>query len=408
MPGLLSINNYHYLRGGAEAVFLRHNALFEEMGWQVAPFAMHHPDNTATPWSEFFVEEIEHGSGYSLWEKVRRVPNVIYSLEACRKVNRLLDRFDADICHAHNIYHHISPSVLKHISRRGIPVFMTLHDLKIACPAYKMLAHDGICERCKGGKTYNVLAHRCIKESLPLSAIVLAENLLHRMLRTFERYVDRFVVPSRFYMDKLTEWGWPAERFVHIPNAIDPGAFTPDFTAGKSYMYIGRLSSEKGLATLIRAAARAGAPLVIVGTGPEEAALRDIAKATNANATFLGYLKGPALHDAIRSARAIVLPSEWYENSPLSVMEAYALGKPVIGAAIGGLPELIRDNETGATFESGSVEGLASVLSRFHALPDDAISELGRAGRAWMEEEFSMEQYGYRMLDLYRAFGCRT
>lgn len=405
MPALLSINNYHYVRGGAEAVFLRHNALFEEMGWMVAPFAMRHPDNSDTNWSEFFVEEIEYGSDYSLWEKVRRTPKVIYSLEACRQVDRLLDRFPADICHAHNIYHHLSPSVLRQVHRRSIPVVMTLHDLKIACPAYRMLASDRICERCKGGRTHNVLINRCIKGSLALSAVVLAENLIHRALRTFERHVDRFVAPSRFYIDKLVEWGWPAERFVHIPNAIDTKAFVPDFTAGKAFVYVGRLSGEKGIATLVRAAARAGVPLKIVGTGPEESALRQTAAGTDVE--FLGYLQRDALHGAIRSARALVLPSEWYENAPLSILEAYALGKPVIGAAIGGIPELIREGVTGASFESGSIEALAAVLTRFSGLPDAAVSELGRAGRAWVEREFSMGQYGRRMVSLYSELGVR-
>jgi glycosyltransferase involved in cell wall biosynthesis len=405
LPALLSINNYYYLRGGAEAVFLRHNSLFEGMDWRVAPFAMHHPDNIDTQWSKFFVDEIEYGSKYSLWEKARRVPKVIYSFEARSKVGKLLDVFPADICHAHNIYHHISPSILGAVHGRGIPVVMTLHDLKLACPAYHMLSSDGVCERCKGGRTYNVLQHRCIKGSLSLSAIVLAENIVHRALCTFEQYINRFVVPSRFYLEKMVEWGWDRERFVLIPNAIDAESYKPDYRPGRSFIYFGRLSREKGLTTLIRAAALAGASLIIVGTGPDEQLLREYASTNGADVIFTGYLKGSALQDAIRSARAVVLPSEWYENSPLSVMEAYALGKPVIGAAIGGIQELIREDETGATFESGSSEDLAIILSRFIRLPDSDVSALGRAGRSLMMQEFSLELYRTRMCSLYQELG---
>jgi glycosyltransferase involved in cell wall biosynthesis len=377
------------------------------MGWRVAPFSMRHSNNIDSPWSDYFVEEIEFGSSYSLWEKLRRVPKVIYSLEARRMVRKLLEVFPADICHAHNIYHHISPSILQLMKQQRIPTVMTLHDLKLACPAYNMLASDGICERCRRGRIYNVLRHRCIKGSAALSAVVMTETLLHRVLRTFERYVDRFVVPSHFYITKLAEWGWDRSRFAYVPNAIDSQAFIPDYAPGTSFMYFGRLSREKGISTLIKAASIAGVPLTIAGTGPDENLLHALSNASGAKVTFLGYLKGQALHDAIRSSRAVVLPSEWYENAPLSVMEAYALGKPVIGAAIGGIPELIRDGETGITFESGSVHELAEVLARFSCLPDQSISDMGHAGRSWMEEEFSMNQYGVRMLSLYRELGVQ-
>lgn len=386
-------------------MYLRHNALFESMGWRVASFAMHHSNNLDSPWSKYFVEEIEFGSAYSLWGKFRRVPKVIYSLEARRKISNLLDIFPADICHTHNVYHHISPSILKTIKQRGIPIVMTLHDLKLACPAYNMLAQDGVCERCKGGQIYNVLLHRCIKGSTALSAIVMTETLLHKALRTFEKHVDRFVVPSRFYMNKLVEWGWDRERFVHIPNAIDMKAFSPDYNPGESFMYFGRLSREKGLTTLIRAAALAGVPLQIVGTGPDEQSLRELSDATGADVTFLGYLQGSALHNAIRSSRAVVLPSEWFENAPLSVMEAYALGKPVIGADIGGIPELIRPEETGFTFSPGSTDELAEVLKKVSCLSAYRISEIGRNGHAWVEVEFSQKMYRERILELYHRMG---
>jgi glycosyltransferase involved in cell wall biosynthesis len=408
MPSLLSINNYYYLRGGAEAVFLRHNTMFANMGWQVAPFAMHHPNNIDSPWAQYFVDEIEFGSEYSLVGKLRRVPKVIYSIEAQRKIRALLDVFSADICHAHNIYHHISPSILKTVKQRGIPIVITLHDLKLACPAYNMLARDGICERCKDGKVHNVLVHRCIKESVALSAVILVETMFHRMLDTFDRYVDKFIVPSRFYVDKLVEWGWKREKFSYIPNAIDTEQFIPDFNAGKPLVYFGRLSREKGLATLISAAALAGVPLRIVGTGPEEHSLRFLSEKTKADIKFLGYLKGSALHDVIRSSRAVVLPSEWYENAPLSIMEANALGKPVIGAAIGGIPELICENETGITYKSGSVDMLATAISQFYQLSDNAVAAMGRAGRLWMETEFNLNKYKHKMVSLYQEFGVRA
>jgi glycosyltransferase involved in cell wall biosynthesis len=407
LSALLSINNYYYLRGGAEAVFLRHNSLFERWGWRVAPFAMQHPKNIDSPWSKYFVDEIEFGSAYSVRQKIMRVPKVIYSFEAQNNISALLDAFPADVCHAHNIYHHISPSILKVVKQRNIPVVMTLHDLKLACPAYNMLARDGVCERCKGGHIHNVLVRRCIKGSVALSAIIMAEALLHNAIQTFEKYVDRFVVPSRFYIKKLMEWGWSEERFVYIPNTVNTDEFRAEYKPGKSFVYFGRLSREKGLSTLIKAAAVADVPIKIIGTGNEEASLRELARALGSDVSFLGYLSGDALHDAIRSSRAVILPSEWYENAPLSIMEAYALGKPVIGADIGGIPELIRADETGCVFKSGSIEDLSTMLVNFDHMSDAQIADMGRNGRAWMTTEFGVEQYVSKTLELYGKLGVR-
>ncbi len=405
MTTLLSVNNYHYYRGGAETVFLRHNELFESIGWRVVPFAMHHPRNLQTAWSRFFIDEIEFGGSYSLSQKMLRVPRVIYSMQARKRLGGLLNAISPDICHAHNIYHHISPSILSLLRQRGVPTVMTLHDLKIACPAYQMLAHDGICERCRGGHYLNVVRHRCIKDSVALSSVVMVEAALHRMLGSYSRFVDRFVVPSRFYAQKLVEWGFPAGAFRHIPNFVDAQAYEPRFEPGERLLYFGRLSREKGLHTLVRAVARVKGRLTLVGTGTEAESLTRLARQLEADVRFAGYLTGPALHAAVREARAVVLPSEWYENAPMSVLEAYALGKPVVGARIGGIPELIQPGITGFQFESADVSSLCRALEDLAATPDARVAEMGRAARTWVAADFSSDAYRERILQVYSELG---
>ncbi len=404
MPTLLSANNYYYRRGGAESVFFEHNELLGTAGWNVIPFSMHHEHNLPSEWSPYFIDEIEFGRSYSLPQKVQLAQKISYSFEAKRKIRDLIERTKPDLLHAHNIYHHISPSILPRSKSLGLPVVLTLHDLKIACPAYKMLTHDGICERCKGGAIWNVAAHRCVKDSYPLSLVVMLEAITQRLLGTYQN-VDRFVVPSRFYVDKLVSWGWSRDRFTYIPNFVDITAFEPAEVSSNAFLYFGRLGHEKGLHTLVKAAAKLKVPLHIAGTGPEEASLKQLSAELQANVTFLGYLTGKALHDAVRASRAVVLPSEWYENAPLSVMEAYALGRPLIGANIGGIPELIRPGETGAIFESGQVDSLAEALSSMAALPNTQLSSMGKAGRDWMGAEFSSEKYRERILALYGQLG---
>lgn len=407
MSTLLSVNNYYYYRGGAETVFFEQNKMFEGLGWRVVPFAMKHPRNLPSEWSEYFVDEIEFGEQYSLAQKLAKTPKVIHSFEAQRKLSRLIDIVNPDICHAHNIYHHISPSILRTLKSRGIPTVLTLHDLKIACPAYNMLSHDGICERCRGG-IHNVVLNRCIKGSLVLSAVVMMESLVHKLLGSYRHCVSRFAVPSRFYIEKLVEWGFQAEQFAHVPNFVDASRYEPSYEPGKAFLYFGRLSREKGLATLIRAAAEVKHPLVIVGTGPQLPELQALAGQLSADVQFLGYMTGRALHDAVRAARVVVLPSEWYENAPMSVLEAYALGRPVIGARIGGIPEFIRENETGLSFASGNVESLVDAMRKMVNLSSSEFDVMARKARGWVETEFTAELYRDRILAIYRELGIRS
>ena len=408
MPNLLSINTYHYRRGGSDAVFFEHDALFREAGWNTAVMTMHHPKNEASPWSEFFVDELEFGHAYGVLQKLSMAGKVIYSVEARQKLDKLLARFRPDVAHVHCIYHHISPSILPLLKQRGIPVVMTAHDLKLCCPAYKMLNRGGICEKCKGGNLLNAVTNRCLRDSLVVSSLVMVESAVHRALGLYRDNLDRIVVPSLFFRDKHIEWGWPAEKLVYIPNFVRAGGFTAQFEPGDYFFYFGRLALEKGVGTLIRAAAKAGVRLRIAGTGPEGDALKALAAEVGGDIEFLGFVSGDPLWKLLREARAIVLPSEWYENAPMSVLEAYASGKPVIGARIGGIPEMVMEGETGWLFESGSVDELAGKLAHMHNQSGAEISAMGQAARRVVEERFNERQYLDAMLRLYESLGVRV
>jgi glycosyltransferase involved in cell wall biosynthesis len=405
MPQLLSINNYYYRRGGSEAVFFEHNRLFEQAGWEVIPFAVHNAQNLASRWSTHFVDEIDDGARHSPMVKITRAMSAIYSTEAVRCIRGLIALTRPNVAHAHNIYHHLSPSVLVELRRQNIPVVLTLHDLKLVCPAYKMHTQGAICEGCRGGALRNVVKNRCIKNSTAMSALVWLESTVHKSLDLYASTVTRFVVPSRFFLAKFAEWGVDTTRFTHVPNSVDADAMVADGEPGDVFVYVGRLVPEKGVATLIKAAAQAQVSLRIVGTGPEESNLRHLATELGGDVEFTGYLSGPALRAAISSARAVVIPSEWYENAPISVLEASAMARPIIGANIGGIPELIRQGETGFVFTSGSVDALVEVLTRVQRLPISTVRCMGMAGREWMRAEFSPTAYRDRMLALYQEIG---
>lgn len=401
---VLSINNYYYPRGGAEVVFFRHNGVLHDAGFRVVPFAMNHRMNVGGAERSEFASELEYGNtSDGPLTKIRKGFKAIYSFEARSKLASLIERAAPDVCHAHNIYHHLSPSILGLVRARGIPLVMTLHDLKLACPAYTMLSQDGVCERCRDGRLYQVVTNRCMKGSLALSALVMIESYVHQWLRSYVRNVDRFLVPSRFYLQKLVEWGYPAELFEYVPNFITADSFEACYAPGKRFVYFGRLAREKGIATLIRAAADAQVGLDIIGAGPMEAELR--ALAADNDVRFLGFMTGAKLSEAVSSARAVVLPSEWYENAPLAVLEAAALGKPLIVARIGGLPELVVENESGWSFESRSASELAATLRRVAALSDTEVAAAGMAARRHVEDEFSPRRYLERIRVIYSKLG---
>jgi glycosyltransferase involved in cell wall biosynthesis len=379
------------------------------MGWETAVMSMHHPKNLESPWSRYFVDELEFGKSGGLIDKIVKAGKVVYSLEAQKKLRQLLAVFPADVAHVHCIYHHLSPSVLPVLREAGVPVVLTAHDLKIACPAYKMLNETGICERCRTGSVLNVVKHRCVRDSLGASAIVAVESGLQRTLRLYRRHLGRVITPSQFYRRKLMEWGWPPDQLAYVPNYVDASLFQPSYEPGDYFLFAGRLAVEKGVSTLLKAALAAKVPLRIAGTGPLEAELRALADSSagaSGQVQWLGFCSGEALWKQVREARALVLPSEWYENAPMSVLEAYASGTPVIGADIGGIPEMI-DADTGWVFRSGDAEDLARVLSAAVATPDAVIADMGRRARQRVETQFNRERYLEGVLDVYRGLGIR-
>lgn len=405
MPTQVSVTSYYYRRGGAEAVMLDQNELLAAAGWEIVPFAMRYPDNIESDYSSYFVEEIDFAGDYTPLQKARKVVKSVYSLEARQAIGRLIEDVRPDIVHAHNVYHHLTPAIFGAARKKGVPVVMTVHDLKIGCPSKLMLAPDGICERCKGGRTWNAVGQRCLKDSALLSGVAAFETSLHHFLGSYRKNVDAFILPSHFHTEKLIEWGLPAHKTRYLPNAVDVTAMTPDFAPGERFVFVGRLSEEKGLVTFIRAVAEAGVEATLVGTGPQEDELRALIAATGASVELAGYRTGSELFDIIRGAKALVLPSECYENAPVVLLEAYGLGKPVIGADLGGIPELIVEDNTGLLFESASPSSLAAALARMASMPPSTLEEMGREGRRFVEARFTREQYLAGLLDIYTQLG---
>jgi glycosyltransferase involved in cell wall biosynthesis len=405
---LLSINNFHYRRAGSDACFLDHDALFRARGWETAVFSMQHASNLPSPWEKHFVEEIEFAREYPALEKVRLASKVIYSREGCVRLECLLQDFSPDVVHVHSLYHHISPSVLPVLARRGVPIVMTAHDYKLACPAYKMFDGRAICEDCRGGRLLPLIRKSCVHGSRAVSALVALETAFHRSRRYYERYVNRIICPSRFLLDKLVEWGWPRERLVYIRNFFDASLWKPNFQAGRYFLYFGRLAPEKGLHALVRASALSKCPTRIVGWGPLRAELIALAERLAAPVEVIDHVCAAQLAPLIQGARAVVVPSEWYENASLALLEGFASGKPAIASDIGGNPELVRDGENGWLFEPGNVRALAALLSGVWNESDENVELHGRCAHVLVSRGHSADRYYGAVTSLYGNLGVRA
>lgn len=402
---ILFLNNFYYLRGGSERVLFDEMRLLRSAGHETAIYARAHEKNEPAEFQEFFPAHLDlESTGLSLGS-VRTAGELIYSGASRRGLREVLARFKPDIVHAHNIYGRLTLSVLDELKASGIPVVMTLHDLKLLCPSYLMLNAGKPCERCRGHRYYHALFSRCHRGSYPASLVYALESSFNHLLGKY-RPVRRFIAPSRFLGEKCVRYGWERGRFVTLANCIASPGGPPEEGRGEYLLYFGRLSREKGVGTLLKAcrALAEPVPLLIVGEGPERAALEAEALDAGLPVRFTGYLSGSALSGALRGARVVVIPSECYENAPLSLLEAFAAGKPVLGSRIGGIPELIDDGVHGFLFEPGDASSLTEALNCFLALPDSAAAALGARARARAERDFSEQRHLEALLELYRQF----
>jgi glycosyltransferase involved in cell wall biosynthesis len=399
---VLAVNKYYYLKGGAERYFFELGRMLTARGHEVVPFSMLDEENEPSQYAEFFVSPSAFDKRGRLWEKIGAAARVVFSVEARRRIAALAERVRPDVAHLHNIAHQLSPSILYGLKDCGVPVVQTLHDYKLICPNYQMFVGGAVCERCRGGRYYRAVLHRCLQGSLARSLNVCVEAYLHAALGTYRRLVDLFVAPSRSLRERMIAHGVDQSRIVHVPHAISLDGYEPDYDLGGYAAYIGRLAVGKGAETVLAAAARArGVAFKIAGTGPLAEALR--ARAAHMgldNVEFLGYVTGEELRSTYLGALCVIVPSECYENSPLTVFESFAYGKPVVGASIGGIPELVIDGETGLLFEPGDGAGLAERVSRL-AHDRRCAGRLGREARAKLERDHSPELHCDRILEIY-------
>lgn len=399
---ILLINKFLYPFGGDAICTLLTGRLLSEKGHKLVFWGMEHPENQEYPYKELFVSCIDFNKPMGLFQQVKSSLNVLYSFEAKNKIKKLLKMETPDIVHLNNFAHQISPSILDVFKKYKIPIVITLHDYKLICPVYTMLLNGKICEKCKNRKFYWCFFHRCTKNSYLKSFLNVIEMYLHHRLLSIYDLVDIFISPSKFLKEKVKEMGF-RKAIICLPNFINKEDYVPNYNFNnKTICYFGRLSKEKGLFTLIESLKRIDVELKIIGDGPLNKDLKLRTQRGNLdNVKFLGYKSGEELKNIIRNSIAVVLPSEWYENNPRTILEAFALGKPVIGSRIGGIPELVKDGETGLTFETGSADDLRKKISYLINNPHKAV-KMGKNARNFVVENFNSENHYQELMKIYQ------
>ncbi len=399
---ILQINNYHYVKGGAERYYFEISDLLRNKGHEVFNFSVEDKLNEDSEQLKYFGKAMSFDVQQGILSKLKTAQRILYSFDNQKRMSGFLTKHSVDIAHAHNIYHRVSPSVLAALKKKGIPVVMTLHDYKLGCSIYTFYRDGHICTDCMNGKKYKQVFNKCTKGSLSLSFLHWVESVMHEALGIYLKNIDYFICPSQFLLRQHIEIGIPEEKLVHIPNFIDVNHFVPTFVDKNYLLFVGRLSSEKGVLSLIRAVKGLDVELKIVGDGPLKNELKGYAAQSQIdNVSFLGYQSGQDLITLFQEASCVVFPSEWYENGPMAILESFSFGKPVIGSNIGGTPEMIKDGETGLLFAPGDVEELRQ---RIHTIFSDQPlrSAMAHQAREWVEKRYNPEDHLDKVFSVYQ------
>ncbi len=390
IASILAVHNFYQRPGGEDVAFSTEAAMLERNGHRVIRY-------------EDRNDRIANGIGSGL--------GAVWNQGSYRRVQRLAREHRPDVAHFHNTFPLISPAAYYAARREGVAVVQTLHNYRLLCPGGNFLRDGQVCEECAERRSLApAIAHACYRGSRAGSAAVAAMLTVHRAMGTWRRMVDVYVAPSEFVRQKFIASGFAAERIVVKPNALAPDTLAQDASAGAldgaadrrdcgaGYaLFVGRLSEEKGIRTLAAAWKTLGdIPLLVAGEGPLSGL------EWPAGATLLGVQSRERVRELMRSARALVFPSVCYEGQPLTIIEAFASGLPVIGSALGGVRELIDDGRTGLLFRPGDAADLAAKVRWAFAHREEMDAMRVHARREY-EAKFTAERTYALLMEIYES-----
>jgi glycosyltransferase involved in cell wall biosynthesis len=384
---ILLIHNSYKLSGGEDEVFQREKRLLVSAGHEIVEYLR---DNKET-------------DDYSLVQTITLAARTTWAWDSHRELRNLLKREKPDIAHFHNTFPLISPSAYYACSSAGVPVIQTLHNPRLICPAATLFRNGKPCEDCaRSVFPWPAVQHACYQNSRLRSALVGSMLATHRLVGTWERRVNRYIVSTTFYQRKFTQAGIPAERIALKPHFVetDPGIRT---RPGKYALFIGRLSPEKGVSTLLKAWERLKhVPLRIRGEGPMAEAVQQAASAEESSLAIVPRLPASELFQLIKGARFLVWPSEgFYETFGLVAIEAFACGVPVIASRSGAMVEMVSDGLTGKHFRASDPVDLVEKVNWAWSHPEQ-LERMGKMARIEFERKYTKERNYHMLKEIYR------
>lgn len=393
---ILMVNKFLYPRGGAETYMLQVGSCLQSLGHQVEYFGMHDARNQVGNCLGLETAAMDFRSRGP--ERLLYPFRLLYSLEAKEKISRVIRQFSPDVIHLHNIYYHLTPSVIDAAAKLGVPIVETEHDFHLVCPNHMMLDLNTMepCDRCVEGSSWSCARGKCIHGSRVKSILGSMEKTLYQRRSTYDK-LQRLICPSRFMEQMLQRDPRFRGKTVFLQNFI-PTVPEPAADKGDYVLYFGRLSEEKGIDRLLEACRLTPeVPYVVAGSGPLEHLLRENLPA---NVSYVGVQKGEALQNLVRRAVFSVYLPVWYENCPLSVLESQALGTPVLANRIGGIPELVQEGKTGVLLDHFTPESYANQIRALYQDGDTLRQMWDNCRRS---DFLTLEVHCSRLLELYRS-----
>jgi glycosyltransferase involved in cell wall biosynthesis len=380
--------------------------VLEKNGHEVIPFSMQEARNFRSVYSPYFIKNLDYNKdNFSIAQKAYIALRSLYCFEAKNKIKKVIDLKKPQIAHIHNFNYHLTPSILGPLIKKRIPIIQTLHDYHIICPSHNLydFCKMQICTDCKGKHFFNAAKKRCIKESFLKSLVGAIEGYLIKLLRVNSQKIDLFVSPSKFLRDRIIEYGIDSKKICHIPNFIDTDGIQPNLSNDNYFVYFGRLEKFKGVLTLVRAFREIkNSRLLILGRGSLNDVIQGIIEKDNLkNIRLLGFKKKRDLYRILTNCIATIIPSEWFENNPISALESFAFGKPVIGSNIGGLPEIIREGVTGYLFDAGNHRELTKKIQICLNNKSQMI-DMGSEARQLVDRKFNPQRHYDKLFEKYR------
>lgn len=398
-------NKFNFLSGGAETYLFDLCRGLSDLGHTVINFSTKDRRNIPSAYINYFVKAPDLSASFknNPVNNIKSAFNFIYSVASARNIERLINEHRPDIAHIHNIYHHISSSILHTLRKKNMPVVMTLHDYKLICPNYSLFRSGEICEECKGYKYYNAIRYKCLQGSYLKSALTCLEMYFCKLLRIYENNVDIFIAPSIFMQQKTISFGINPKKICYLPYAINLDGFEPNFAADGYILYFGDISAKKGVRFFLDNIKHISkkVKIKVVGDGPLRGRLSDLIREEGLeNVELLGHMPRGKLVNFIRNCLFVVVPSLWPEVVGLNIYEAFACGKCVIASNRGGIPELIENGVNGLLFDPSRPGELKDKVQYLINNPQIGV-KFGRNGFEKISKFNNRESHISKLLEIY-------